>query len=196
MEDIINNLLMILRMESRRIKISKTGGAVMTLEEITEQCEGQPEFLENDIYLVKPKKSHPVFIAYLVYVNQNVGLYQIRAVSDEIKTNKYGTELQNTFNNVKDRISKTYGTPEIYDDVDINLSDYYQQDDYWFYTLREGSRELYATWGESEPLSDNLDLVALECIASDGLYDGAGQLVLHYYFSNVNSVEDEQDSVF
>ena len=168
----------------------------MTLEEIAEQCEEEPEFLENDIYLIKPKKSHPVFTVYGVYINQNVGLYQIRAISDEIKTNKYGTELQNAFNNVKDRISKTYGTPEIYDDVDRNISYYNQQDDRWFYTLKEGSRELYATWGESEPLSDNLDLVALKCLATDGFYDGSGQLALYYYFSNVNSVEDEQDSVF
>lgn len=168
----------------------------MTIEEIAEQCEGEPEFLENDIYLIKPKKSHPVFSAYGVYVNQNVGLYQIRAISDEIKTNRYGTELQNAFNNVKDRISKTYGTPEIYDDVDRNISSHYQEDEYWFYTLREGSRELYATWGESEPLSDNLDLVALECSTTRGFDEGFGQLALYYYFSNVNSVEDEQDSVF
>lgn len=168
----------------------------MTLEEIAEQCEGEPEFLENDIYLVKPKKSHPVFIAYLIYVNQKVGLYQIRAVSDEIKTNKYGTELQNTFNDVKDRISKTYGKPRIYDDVDRNLYDMYQEDKYWFYTLQEGSRELSAVWGTSSSLADNLDLVALECLATDGYYEGSGQLALYYYFSNANSVEDEQDSVF
>lgn len=151
---------MILRMESRRIKISETGDAVMTLEEIAEQCEEKPEFLENDIYLVKPKKSHPVFIAYLIYVNQNVGLYQIRAISDEIKTNKYGTELQNSFNDVKDRISKTYGKPEIYDDIDRNLSTSYQKDEYWFYTLKEGSRELFAVWGNSSSLADNLDFLS------------------------------------
>lgn len=47
----------------------------MTLEEIAEQCENEPEFLENDVYLIKPKKTHPVFTVYGVYVNQNVGLY-------------------------------------------------------------------------------------------------------------------------
>lgn len=168
----------------------------MTLEEITEQCENEPEFLENDVYLIKPKKTHPVFTVYGVYVNQNVGLYQIRAISDEIKTNKYGTELQNAFNNVKDRISKTYGKPKINNNIDRNLYELYQQDEYWFYTLREGSRKLSAVWGEAEPLSDNLDLVALQCSALNGYLDGSGQLVLYYYFSNVNSVEDEQDSVF
>lgn len=168
----------------------------MTLEEITEQCEGEPEFLENDIYLIKPIKNHPVFTTYLVYVNQKVGLYQIRAASDEIKTNKYGTEIQNTFNDVKDRISKTYGKPKIYDDIDRNIHVFHQKDEYWFYTLREGSRELSAVWGSSSSLADNLDSVALECLATDGYYAGSGQLALYYYFSNVNSVKDEQDSVF
>ncbi len=168
----------------------------MTLEEITEQCEEEPVFVGNDVYLIKPKKTHPVFTVYGVYVNQNVGLYQIRAVSDEIKTNRYGTELQNTFNNVKDRISKTYGRPKINNNIDRNLYDIYQQDDYWFYTLREGSRELSAVWGKSSPLADNLDLVTLECSALNGYLEGSGQLVLYYYFSNSDSVEDEQDSVF
>lgn len=168
----------------------------MTLEEITEQCKEVPEYLEDDIYLIKPIKNHPVFTFYAVYLNQNVGLYQIRAISDEIKTNKYGTELQNAFNNVKDRIAKTYGKPEIYDDVYRNLYELYQKDEYWFYTLQEDSRELSAVWGESSPLTDNLDFVALQSSATNGYLDGTGQLALYYCFSNANSVKDEQDSVF
>ena len=31
---------------------------------------------------------------------------------------------------------------------------------------------------------------------SDGFYEGTGQIILHYYFKNAYSVEDEQDSVF
>ncbi len=168
----------------------------MTIEEIAEQCEDDPVFIENDVYLVKPTKNHPVFTFYAVYVSEKVGLYQIRAISDEIKTNKYGTELQNAFNNVKDRISKTYGKPKINNNIDRNLYDLYQKDEYWFYTLREGSRELSAIWGKSSPLADDLNLVGLQCSAVNGYLDGTGQLVLYYYFSNSDSVEDEQDSVF
>lgn len=168
----------------------------MTLEKIAEQCESEPEFLENDIYLVKPIKNHPVFTFYAVYVNQNVGLYQIRAISDEIETNKYGTELQNAFNNVKDRISKTYGKPKINNNIDRNLYELYQKDEYWFYTLKEGSRELSAVCGTSSSLADNLDFVALQCSAVNGYLEENGQLVLYYCFSNSSSVEDEQDSVF
>lgn len=68
--------------------------------------------------------------------------------------------------------------------------------DHRFYTLRECSRELSAVWGTSSSLADNLDSVSLKCLVYDRLYDGSGQLVLCYYFSNSSSVEDEQNSVF
>ena len=168
----------------------------MTIDEIAEQCEEEPTFVKDDIYLVKPIKSHPLFSYYAVYVNDKTGLYQIRAISDSVTCNKYGTELQNAFNNVKDRIAKTYGKPKINNKVDSSISSYYQKDENWFYTLREGSRELSAVWGNNSSLADNLDTVALECVSVSGLYDGTGQLILYYYFSNAKSVEDEQDDVF
>lgn len=168
----------------------------MTLEEITEQCKEVPEYLEDDIYLIKPIKNHPAFSFYAVFVSEKVGLYHIRAISDEIKTNKYGTELQDAFNNVKDRISKTYGKPKLYNDIDSSILDFYKKDEFWFQTLQEGARELSAVWGKSAPLTDDLDFVALQCSATDNHLKEIGQLVLYYYFSNANSVEDEQDSVF
>lgn len=171
----------------------------MTIEEIAEQCENEPTHIKDDIYLVQPIKSHPVFSHYAVYVNEKTCLYQIRAISDSITTNKYGTELQNTFNNVKDRIAKTYGKPKIIDTLDPESI--FKGNEYWFYSLREGSRQLYAVWGQNTSLADNLDTVVLECSSVSGLYEtgfdgGKGQLILYYYFNNTSSVEDEQDEVF
>ena len=168
----------------------------MTLDEIAEQCEEEPEYVKDDIYMILPIKKHPVFEHYAVYVSEKTGLYQIRAISAPISTNKYGTELQNAFNNVKDRIEKTYGKPKINNKVDSNINSSYQKDEYWFYTLHEGSRELSAVWGNNLSLADDLSVVALECSTTSGLYEGTGQLVLYYYFNNTSSVEDEQDSVF
>ena len=168
----------------------------MTIDEIAEQCEEEPSFIEDDIYLIKPIKSHPLFDYYAVYINEKTGLYQIRAISAPITSNKFGTELKNAFNNVKDRIAKTYGKPKINDRYNNMADSYYQKDEYWFYALREGSRELSAVWGYNSTLADNLDTVALECSVASGLYEGTGQLILYYYFNNTNSVEDEQDSVF
>lgn len=168
----------------------------MTVEEIAEQCEEEPSYFENDIYLVKPIKKHPLFDYYAVYVNEKTGLYQIRAISSPITTNKFGTELKNAFNSLKDRIAKTYGKPKVTDKYSNSSDSYHQQDEYWFYSLREGSRELSAVWGYDSALSDELESVALECTVSSGFYDGTGQLVLYYYFKNTSAVEDEQDEVF
>lgn len=168
----------------------------MTIDVIAEQCEEEPSFVKDDIYLIKPLKKHPLFEYYAVYVNAKTGLYQIRAISLPIASNKFGTELKDSFNNVKDRIAKTYGKPKIIDRYNNTANSYYQKDEYWFYALREGSRELSAAWGYNSSLADNLDTVALECSVTDGFYEGTGQLILYYYFNNISGVEDEQDSVF
>ena len=168
----------------------------MSIDKIAELCEESPVFIENDTYLIVPVKKHPVFTNYVVYVNNKTGLYQIRAFSDYITCNNYGTEIQNAFNIVKDRISKTYGNPRVINKVDPAISSFLQEDEYWFRTLREGSRQLSAIWGEKVELADGLVSVALDCVAESGYYDGRGHLVLYYYFSNAQSVEDEQDSVF
>lgn len=164
----------------------------MTIEEI----EKEPTFIENDIYLTKPIKSHPLFEFYAVYVNEKTDLYQIRAISSTITTNKYGAELESAFNTVKDRIAKTYGKPEIVNKVDPDISEFNKKDEFWFMTLKEGSRILSAVWGEKIILIDDLDTVALDCVADNGYLDGTAHLTLYYYFKNTGSVEDEQDAVF
>ena len=169
----------------------------MTIEEISEQCEEEPSYLKDDIYLVKPIKKHPLFSYYAVYVNEKTGLYQIRAISDSVTCNKYGTEIQNAFNSVKDRIAKTYGKPRIINKVDSAISSFLQKDEYWFQTLKDGSRQLSAIWGEKSELADGLSGVALDCVADKTIYHWEdAHLVLYYYFNNSAAVEDEQDEVF
>lgn len=168
----------------------------MSLNEIAAVCNGEaPVFLEADRYLIKPAKRHPIFEHYMVSVNEKTGLYQIKAVSSSVETNKYGTELQSAFYATKDRIAKTYGHPTLVDKVDTNIEKIYQQNDYWFYTLSEGSRVLAAMWNNDQ-MADNLKMVALECVSESGIFSGTGYLALHYYFINVNNVEDDEDSVF
>lgn len=169
----------------------------MTIDEIAKQCEEEPSFVKDDIYLVKPIKKHPLFSYYAVYVNEKTGLYQIRAISDSVTCNDYGTEIQNTFNSVKDRIAKTYGKPKIINKVDSSLSEYMRQDKNWFYNLKNGAQQLSAIWGEKAPLADDLVSVALDCVADNSAFHWEdAHLVLYYYFSNAKSVEDEQDDVF
>lgn len=167
----------------------------MTIEEVAEQCEEEPSFVKDDVWLVKPIKHHPLFSYYAVYVSEKNGLYQIRAVSDSVTCNDYGTEIQNAFNNVKDRIAKSYGKPRIINKVDP--TSLWKDDKYWFKTLKDGARQLSAVWGEKTPLADGLSSVVLDCVADKDLYHYEdAHLVLYYYFNNAHSVEDEQDDVF
>ena len=165
----------------------------MTIKELAKECEGRPEFVKNDAYIIKPKKSHPSFEYYFVFVDKNKGLYQIKALSSAINTNDYGTELQSSFNATKNRVAKRYGEPTIRDEIDPNSV--FHDGKYWMYTLKEGARTLAAVWGKGEKLGDNLDMVILECSASE-ISSHQGFLILYYFFKNSNKIEDEQDSVF
>ena len=97
------------------------------------------------------------------------------------------------WNKVKDKITKTYGKPRIINE--INQASQFSENEYWFYTLKDGSRILAAAWDE-RTLPDNLFAIALDCVAYNGYLDGEAHLILCYYFNNFKSVEDEQDDVF
>ena len=168
----------------------------MSVDEIAEQCEEGPVLVEKDIYLITPKKSHPQFDYYAVCINENVGLYAIMAMSTSITTNKYGSELQDFFIKMKNRISKSYGKPLVKDEIRKDVSSIEKKDEYWFYTLKEGERELSAKWESNSSLTDDLDFITLKCTTVSGVYEGEGRLLLGYRFTNADRVEDEQDSVF
>ena len=60
----------------------------MTLSDITKACgNSKPTHIENDAYYVYPVKTHPLFKKYIAYVDDDLGLYCIKAVSDNISTN-------------------------------------------------------------------------------------------------------------
>ena len=134
----------------------------MNLDEITKACGGtRPERLENDDrYLISPTKNHPDFEYYLVFVDNNKGLYCIRAISTEIKTTQYGTELKSFFHEMTERLSKTYGKPKIYDEIKEDAL--FKRDEWWMMSLSDGSRTLASVWNESSgTLPKDLDYVDL-----------------------------------
>ena len=70
----------------------------INVKRITEVCNGvKPEYVENDGYYIYPTKKHPLFKQYVAFVDKEKGLYCIRAITDEIQTNNYGTEIKKCF---------------------------------------------------------------------------------------------------
>ncbi len=146
----------------------------------------------NDRYLFVPKKKHELFKIYIAFIDEEKGLYAIKAVSDEIKTNDYGTELKNVFSDMTDRLSKIYGTPKIIDELSSDYS--FKDDRYWMFSLQQGARTLAAAWIKGEKgtnLPEELDNVAITVKADHR----DGYLIIEYYFSNSAEVQEKQDDV-
>lgn len=165
----------------------------MTLDEITEACNGKrPAHNENDSYLIEPAKNHPLFKYYVVFVDENIGLYYIKALTDEMHTNNYGTELKAAFNSITDRVSKGYGNPEITDE--IAKDSIWKDDGDWLNALRDGARTLCAVWGTKKPINkDNIQYIGISAKYSSFQ---KGVILIEYQFENYSQIEDEQDSVF
>lgn len=170
----------------------------MTLSEVQAACGGnRPERIENDDrYIIKPEKSHSTFKFYLAWINDEHGLYRIRSVSEEIKTDNYGKNVQNAFYTFERRLEAVYGMPEITDKI-IDKKSYYQDEGDWSRSLRYGARELSAVWEESEKgtkMKDDLVFVALY-VKSKNSYSDEFYLFLDYEFSNAIAVEYKEDEV-
>lgn len=91
----------------------------MTLEEVTEACNGEipKRIAQDDRYFIIPSKSHSTFTTYIAWISEDYGLYHIRAISDKIHTNNYGKELQNAFYSFEPRIENAYGKGSIFDGI-------------------------------------------------------------------------------
>ena len=60
-------------------------------------------------------KPHSAFETYIVRVAPTGGLFWIKAVGKEIKTNSYGIDIQSAFNTLREKLEATYGKHKKYD---------------------------------------------------------------------------------
>lgn len=168
----------------------------MTLEEVTEACNGEiPRRIEqDDRYYISPSKSHSTFKTYIAWISEDYGLYYVRAISDEIYTNDYGTELKNAFYAFEPRVENAYGKGSVFDGI-TDRNTLWDADKYWFTALSDGARALYAEWypkrGE-KVLKDDLTYVRL-WVAKAGYKSGV--LLLDYEFANHEQAEAQEDDV-
>lgn len=162
----------------------------MTLEEVTEACGGKrPQLVDDDFYLIEPKKRHSMLETYGVYIDEEHGLYYIRAISRDISTSGYGTEIQSAFSSLESSLSKSYGKPTGRID-EVDPASFWDDEQYWMMALSQGARTLAAGWEDNLP--DALSGVALGAQAE---YTWKGYIVLEYKFENHELVESAEDEV-
>lgn len=168
----------------------------MTFEEVQQACGGNPpqRLADDDRYVITPVKSHPTFIRYIAWISEDYGLYYIKASSEDISSDNYGRELQNSFYNFVPRLEKTYGKAYVFDGL-VDVKTIWHDDKYWFTALSDGARRLYASWfpnyGETV-IKDDLVYISLE-VSNSGYQKG--RLYLDYEFINNELVESQEDDV-
>lgn len=164
----------------------------MSLSEVAEACGGEtPEYITDDRYLIHPVKTHPLFESYVVWVDNSEGLYYVKATSDIIKTNDYGTSVKNKFSNLTSSLKKKYGICSYVDEVAPDSI--YKDEQDWMRSIFQGARK-YQAWFfplilNSEKFSD-IDTIMVEVGALNTLN---AYITIEYWLSNKDSIQNKID---
>ena len=122
-------------------------------------------------------------------------MYRIKVVSDEIKTNEYGSELKQAFSDISKRVSEIYGKEKLIDKTSSN-SLLMKDDSYWVKTINEGSREYGAVCNAPKKKKSKYNLDNIYMYVTTQTYPQTGWIVLEYNFSNLKLIQKSQDDVF
>ena len=166
----------------------------MTYEEVKEACGGsEPEHISDDRYYVKPKKSHPLFEKYIVWISDSVGLYYIKAISQDIYSSDYGTEPKREFDKILSPLERKYGK---FTKTDTIKQDYYWKDEkYWTQALRDGARTYRAEWYVTKDNYHDYDGLSGILLGIDAKTSSNAYIWLEYEFLNYDDAKDALNDV-
>lgn len=131
-------------------------------------------------YLVVPNNSHPLLMLYVVFIDNEYGLFQIRAISQPYYE-EYQIRL--VYGNLKTQLSTTYGKPDIEYDEISNDSEWKGSDNF-IRLILYGDRKLSTIWRPS-PSDDGPAVIALGILPVD---ESTAFLLLLYSSSNSEEI--------
>ncbi|MNF52633.1 hypothetical protein D3C84_339850 [compost metagenome] len=152
---------------------------------LKEHAESKNLYITN-----KLPKGNQAFETYALLISPNVGLCEIRAVGEDIKSGAQGTQLISAFENMGSLLDGVYGTPKRYDF--LASGSLWKESQYWMMGLSKGERYLSSDWesSQSKPLKNSLKTVNLSAHANSS---SAGYLRLDYEFENNSKCKEEID---
>jgi len=133
-------------------------------------------------------KPHSAFETYIVRVAPTGGLFWIRAVGKEIRTNSYGIELKSAFVEIEEKLKATYGKNTRLDSLLPGSA--WNKPNQWMMGLIKTERVLMSLWLEAEGSTLPPDLRSIGLMAV-GASENTGKIHLEYEFSNRASCEAE-----
>lgn len=169
----------------------------MTYDEVKAACGGSgPEHIADNRYYVKPKKAHPLFEKYIVWISDAVGLYYIKGISRDIRTSDYGTEAKRQFSNLRAVLEKKYGTFSLTDTIKSDC--YWKDEKDWMRALSEGARTYRAQWSvtkENYKDFDGLYGILLGIDSVNKYSTSEAYIWIEYEFQNHDDAQDALDDV-
>jgi len=161
----------------------------MTLKQLKAIDPSIEKIVNNEYAMVKVPKLSSSFREYLVGVHPTEGLLKLVAVGNNLSTNRFGTQLLQEFNKLKDGLSKVYGAPtQVVDQILVKGSSHDDPQD-WMYSLLVKERFLGCAWFKKEgPLTSGLNTIEITVVA-DSLNEG--HILLSYYFVGSEVLEEE-----
>ena len=147
------------------------------------------EQVAPSVYITsKVPKSHSAFENYGVKVGPKSGLCWIKAIGKDISTSSYGIDLNSEFEEMEQKLTKTYGKSEI-TDLLMPGSTWNEPNDFMMAMIKK-ERYLMAIWEPTKGSKLKGDLIQVGLIATaSGLEKG--YLSLEYSFSNKEACEKE-----
>lgn len=154
-----------------------------TLEEL-EESGAYIEYMNTQqnikAYLVVPSQLHSELVLYVVFIDDEYGIYLIRAISD-ICYSEYA--IRNSYDMLKTQLSSVYGEPKEYDEISWNSA--WNGADNFIRSILYGDRVLVAAWF---PLREENGAkeIYLSVVPND---ENEAVVCLEYYSWNYDAVE-------
>lgn len=138
--------------------------------------------------LDKSPKPNSSFAQFALVVSPTAGLCQIRAISKDIHTSRFGYELKSSFDEMKGALTEVYGKPVL---MDILIAgSIWREPKEWMMSLRQKERYLSVAWTatSASPLKYNLSEIEMDARATSS---DEGYYMLQYTFNNWNVCQSE-----
>ena len=131
-------------------------------------------------YLVMPENSHPLLMLYTVFIDDEYGLFQIRAISQPLYE-EY--QIRIFYDDLKAQLTTAYGEPDTEYDEIANDSEW-QGSNSFISSILYGDRKLSTTW-RPDPSNGGPAVVALGILPVD---ESTAFMILIYGSSNSEEI--------
>jgi hypothetical protein len=143
-------------------------------------------------FYVTPPSTHSEFEKYLVHIDNDEGVFWIKAIGKDIDDSGYGFNTKSDFDDIRSMLDNAYGKSEI---IDILLPDSLWDDPkYWMMGIKQSDRMYSAHWDFSDNPLKSGDIKEIY-LSVQVLSSSKGYLVLEYYGTDFDRLSNKAKQV-